>query len=230
MIELESDTIKLSTNLNGVEVYDSILLKNDSILQLLANGQNEILSSISNSGESRIIEFISNDLFWTIIGGIIGIALSFLFWMGNRIRESITYKNRYGRYGGFYVSKIASNLNEPHYIVKLDRKRNEFKIKGVSVKIVNGKLEKRHENIQGHIKMGNVSEIFGIGQYQHEPEEDGKIRSGEYRIQLAPNRKIIVIQHIIDNDLNQSIPKYIWEPLDEKEGKEYIDFYKSLIK
>lgn len=57
-----------------------------------------------------------------------------------------------------------------------------------------------------------------------------KIRSGEYRIQLCPDGKIIAIQNIIDNNLEQSIPKYVWQPINKNQDQEYLDFYNLKIK
>ncbi|MFY0712035.1 hypothetical protein J1D01_00025 [Seonamhaeicola sp. NFXS20] len=226
----ETDSILSNLNIKNQILSDSGLIKIDSLLLHLSKNQDEILSVIHKSDENRIIEFMTNDLFWALVGGFIGVILSIMIWLGKRTIESCIYKKRYGKYDGYYVSKIASDTNDPHYVIKLEQKRNEFKLKGVSIKIKNGELEKRYENITGHITMSNASKIFGIGQYQHVLDKKNKIRSGEYHIQLTPERKIIVIQDIIDNNLQQSNPKYIWEPICKKKHLEYFDIYNSLIK
>uniref|UniRef100_A0AB33L3X5 Uncharacterized protein n=1 Tax=Tenacibaculum sp. Pbs-1 TaxID=3238748 RepID=A0AB33L3X5_9FLAO len=231
MIQVDSITSPLQ--LKSHILSDSLLTECDSLLQHLSKGQGDISSVIYIPEGSRIIELMSNDLFWALVGGTIGIIFSFLVWLGKWVIESCIYKRRYGKYSDYYISRIASDENDPHYVLKLKQKRNEFEIKGVSIKKnENGKLEKRNENITGHITMSNTSKNFGIGQYQHTPDAKNKIRSGEYRIQLtpSPDNRIIAIQNIIDNNLHQSIPKYIWEPLDSKKDNDYLKIYKSLIK
>src|SRR5690606_41129033 len=115
----ETSSIISFLNLKKQISSDSILIKNDSLFQLVLKNQREIISTISNPKESRIIEFMSNDLFWTIIGAIIGGFITFIFWLGKWVIDSYKYKKTYSSYEGLYLSTLANNANDTHYILKL---------------------------------------------------------------------------------------------------------------
>lgn len=207
-----------------VQHIDSLNKDLYDVVNQIVDRQQLIYNLIEHAENKRIITYMPNDLFWILIATLVGWGLGQM----KNIYQMIEYYRRYRHYEGYYISRLKSD-NSEHYFIQVKRRKNQFIIKGLSIKKDDhGKLEKRNEPIFGRIIMGNVLEDAGTGYYQHKPDSDGNIRAGDYKIQLSPPNKMIATQYISEDNNMLSTPRYIWEKCIVKDDQ--TDLKKQLEK
>jgi len=210
------DTIR-ELNVKTIEKINQVESQLEMYTNQLIDNQEKILSDLNNPWEN---------IRWVLLGAFLGLVLPFIAqWIMSRLKYS---KYKYKEYKGWYIAYMKYNKNREDYFINLDCSKNEFIIKGISIRNNNGKYVKRHPPIAGEIVMSNSIPKSGSGHYIHEPNEKGEILFGFYNVQLKSGD--ILVHHMINNRDNKlDTPAYIWKKVNPMNYKELIAMYNEQI-
>jgi hypothetical protein len=201
-----------SSAANADTLKDSIILKQNEILELIKSQSGNTLFSVK-------------DIFLLIIGGLLGGIISYsvtLFIDKKRERKRVDeFGALYKKYAGIYLAYDKYDKNIIHHMVRIRVEHNTFLL-DYGLKNINSKP------FSGKILLNDQNPYYGIGYYHHEPSENGAVGFGFYEIQLVDDL-ILVHMEYFKNGKFLPYPR-IWVKQPENDIDVFLRRFNEIMK